>query len=142
MEEMCLSKLPVGIAFKPIFKQNKKEILKIPCSDFSIVKTKKGKIVAYVDGHEYFKYWQHPTISLNCYIQSKMEEINRDDEFELLDFESDNDIHYFYSFEIQLVGVESMKEAIRSAIQSLQALEKRTRWRIVEKVEKWAKENI
>lgn len=142
MEEMSLPQLPVGIAFKPIFKQDKKGIHKTTSSDFSIVKTKNGDIVAYVDGHEYVKYWQNPTISLNCYIQSKMEEIKEDNEFELLDYESDNDIHYYYSFEIKLIGVETMKEATRAALQSLQALEKRTRWRIVEKVEKWAKENI
>jgi hypothetical protein len=136
VKTLTLEEFPLDIQIKPYLKEKDGCIYPLQ-GNFSLLKTEEG-LFAIVEGHEYTKYWDHPIISLACYMECLKAELESGDEFELLDFNSDEDIHYDYLYETKLVGVESIAEAIKVAQDSLKALEKRVRYRVADKVKEWA----
>lgn len=137
LKEMKLESLPVNLPIQPIISTDEDGV--ISTTEFTITYTEEGQIVIDVEGYEYSKYWTHPIVSLSCYIENKLAEIKEDSEFNL-DYFEDDGVHYNYGFHFTIMDTTNIEEVLFLAEQSLSALERRVRRRIVETVKNWAEE--
>ncbi len=138
LKKLSIEQLPMNERIQPIDKEDEQYI--IPSfPDLHLIRAEDG-MIANIESILNKKYWSHEVVSMQCFIQCLLEEIQSKGEFQLIDYINQDGENFVIEYETKLVDVQSVNEALKSAVHSLKSLEKRVNWRIADKLEKWAKE--
>ncbi len=138
LKKLAIEQLPINEKIQPIDKEDETYI--IPSfPDLHLIRTEDG-MIANIESFFHKKYWSHEVVSMQCFIKCLIEEIQSKGEFQLIDYNNQHGENFVVEYETKLVDVQSVNEAIKTAVHSLKSLEKRVNWRIANKLEKWVKE--
>ncbi len=138
LKKLAIHQLPLNEKVQPIDKEDENYI--VPTfPDLHLIRTEKG-IVLNVETILSTTHWTHPVVSMHCFCECLIEEVNSNEEFHLIEYSDDDSSNQMIVYETLLVDVQTMNEALKSAVHSLKSLEKRVNWRIADKVREWASE--
>ena len=138
LKKLSINQLPLNERVQPLDQENEDYI--VPSfPDLHLIRTPSG-IVVNVESVFHRKFWSHKVVSMQCFVDSLLEEIKSNKEFQLNDFDNKDQGNVYIEYETRLIDVQSISEAIKLAVHSLKALERRVNWRIAEKVRTWARE--
>ncbi|RXI96459.1 hypothetical protein DS745_22375 [Anaerobacillus alkaliphilus] len=128
LKKLSVNELPLHEKVQPI--DNDVEDYIIPSTpNFYLIRVNQG-IVVNVEGIFQSNYWSHLVPSLPCFIDSLVEELRSNQEFQLKNYQNNQVGKYVVEYQTMLVDVETISEAITLAVHSLKSLEKRVNLRL------------
>ncbi|MCT8139160.1 hypothetical protein H1D32_16475 [Anaerobacillus sp. CMMVII] len=132
LRKLSVDQLPLNEKIQPIEKEVEDYI--IPSyPDLYLIRTAQG-IVVNVESVFYSEFWTHPGVPMQLFIDCLVEEIRSNKEFVLNDLHNEDFDIVVIEYETKLIDVQSIHEAINSAVHSMKSLEKRVNWRLEEKL--------